>query len=346
VSQAAAAGADRPPAWKIAAGFAVIYVVWGSTYLAIRIAVETLPPFTLAGLRWLTAGAILFTFETIRGRPRVTASQWLAAGIVGTLMLLGGNGLVCWAEQWVPSGLTALIIGTVPLWLILLDWAFFGGERPGGAIVLGLLLGSAGILILIGPSRLETGRIHLPGAIALLIACASWAFGSLYSRRANLPRSTRLASAVEMIAAGGVLLVLALAAGEWPRVRLDAISTRSLAALLYLLVAGSILALTTYLWLLRVSSPARVATYAYVNPVIAILLGTWLADEPFTLRIAVAAGVILTAVMVITRYGPRPRAPAHGGTQERPQGVTLPGVPKPVCAGSNCPPPPPGDAGV
>ena len=302
--------APRPPTWKIIAGFGVVYVVWGSTYLAIRVGVETLPPFTMAGMRWLVAGLILFAFASLRGRPRVTAAQWRATALVGGLMLLGGNGLVCWAEQWVASGLAALLVGTVPLWFVFLDWTCFRGERPRRITLLGLLLGNAGVLILVGPHRLGGQPIHIPGAVALLIACVSWALGSLYSRRANLPQPTWLASATQMIAGGVILLAVALAAGEFPRVRPHAVSWRSLAALAYLVVAGSILALTTYLWLLQVSTPARIATYAYVNPVIAILLGCWLLGEPFTPRVALAMAVIVTAVVIIAQYGRRPHPPA------------------------------------
>ena len=309
----------RPPTWKVIAGFGVVYVVWGSTYFAIRIGVETLPPFTLAGVRWLVAGLILFVFPIVRSRPRVTAAQWRAAALVGGLMLLGGNGLVCWAEQWVASGLAALLVGTVPLWLVFLDWICFRGERPGRATLVGLLLGSAGVLILVGPHSLGGQPIHIPGAIALVIACACWALGSLYSRRVDVPSPMWLASATQMIAGGVILLGVALATGEFPRVHVHAVSWRSLAALIYLILAGSIITLTTYLWLLKVSTPARLATYAYVNPLIAILLGCWLLGEPFTPRVALAAAVILTAVVVITQYRRRPRqsAPAAASVLSR-----------------------------
>ena len=291
---------------KIMAGLAVIYVVWGSTYFAIRIAIETLPPMTMAGLRWLIAGLPLYVLLRLRGEPiRPPRRQWLAAGVIGSLMLLGGNGLVCWAEQTVASGLAALIVGTVPLWIVLLEWLVFRGTRPTGRMLGGLILGLAGILILVGPRRLGGQPIHLPGGIALLLACAFWALGSLYSRRADLPRSTWLATAMEMILGGAVLLIVGLAVGEAGKLDLAAISLRSVLALGYLVVFGSVVALTTYLWLLQVCLPARVATYAYVNPVIAILLGTLFANEPLSPRVAVAAAVIVAAVVVITRSSAR-----------------------------------------
>jgi drug/metabolite transporter (DMT)-like permease len=296
-----------PSRLKIVAAFAAVYVVWGSTYLAIRIGVETLPPFSMAGVRFLIAGLMMYAFVRPRVTERPTARNWLATGIVGCLMLLGGNGLVCWAEQTVASGLAALLVATVPIWMVVLDWLIYRGPRPSRAIVLGLVVGLAGIYVLIGPEDLGGERLNVLGGVALLLACVFWALGSLHSRRAALPHSSWLATAMEMIVGGVALLVVGALTGETGHISLQAISLRSVLALAYLIVFGSMVGLTSYKWLLHVCAPARVATYAYVNPVIAILLGA-LVGEPLTPRVALAAAVIVAAVVIITRYSaPSPR---------------------------------------
>ena len=300
-------GLAAPSRFKIAAAFASVYVIWGSTYLAIRIGVETLPPFSMAGVRFLIAGLMMYTFVRPREAQRPTVRNWLATGIVGCLMLLGGNGLVCWAEQTVASGLAALLVATVPIWIVVLDWLIYHGPKPSRAIVLGLVIGLAGIYVLIGPENLGGERLNIMGGVALLLACVFWALGSLHSRRAALPRSSWLATAMEMIVGGVALLVVGALTGETGHINIQAISLRSVLALAYLIVFGSMVGLTSYKWLLHVCAPARVATYAYVNPVIAILLGTAF-GEPLTLRVALAAAVIVAAVVIITRYSaPAPR---------------------------------------
>ncbi|RJP33467.1 MAG: drug/metabolite exporter YedA [Phycisphaerales bacterium] len=309
--------------------FATVYVVWGSTYLAIRFAIETIPPFLMAGLRMLSAGAVLYGACRLRDRARPTWRHWRSASVVGCLMLVGGNGLVTWAEQHVASGLAALMIATVPLWMVLLDWVAFGGLRPTGGIVAGLILGLVGVLILRVPSGVAGEPIHFWGAIALLAACVFWATGSLHSRRAELPKSLFLAAAMEMIAAGVAFFVLATALGEWSRFDLARVSTRSWLSVAYLSLFGSILALSAYTWLLRVTTPARVATYAYVNPVVAILLGATLAHEPMTLRVVAAAGVIIASVVIITMSKARRRpadvrAKTAAPTRDDPSFQTLP----------------------
>ncbi len=306
--RAVAEARPRPSPFKIIAAFATVYVVWGSTYLAIRIAVETLPPLSMAGIRFLIAGGLLFALIPASKRPPLTRGNWIAAGIVGCLMLLGGNGLVCWAEQSVASGIAALLVATVPIWLVVLDWLVFRGPRPARNMILGLVVGLVGIYVLVGPENIGGARLHISGALALLLACLFWALGSLYSRHGNLAHSSRIATAMEMIVGGSALLVVGGVLGEWPRLDPRAISVRSALGLAYLIVFGSILGLTSYKWLLKVSTPARVSTYAYVNPVIAILLGAALAHEPLTPRLAVATAVIVAAVVAITRSSARPRA--------------------------------------
>lgn len=304
----------------IIAAFATVYLVWGSTYLAIRFAIETLPPFLMAGVRFLVAGSLFYALIRKRQPERLSAANWLSAVVVGGLMLFGGNGLVSRAEQTVPSGLAALMIATVPLWMVLLDWAFFGGQRPRATTVLGLLVGLAGVALLIGPAELSHERVNPFGAVALLAACVFWTIGSLYSRRANLPRSTHLSVAMQMLGGGAVLVVVGTLAGEWPRVDLSAVSAKSLLSLGYLIVFGSILALSAYTWLLRTCSAAHVATYAYVNPMIAVFLGYVFASEPLTPRTLAAAALIICAVglMTLTRQPAPSKRPYAAKEQPEP----------------------------
>lgn len=291
---------SSPPLLLVAAAFTVVYLVWGSTYLAIRFAIETMPPFLMAGARYFSAGVLLFVVTRLRHSGPIEAAHWRAAAIVGTLMLLGGNGLVCWAEQVVPSGLAALLIATVPLWLVVLDWLRHQGPRPTRRIVVGLMAGLSGVAIPVGPSNLGGERINFFGAAALLMACLFWSLGSLHSRRAKLPASPFVSTAMQMLAGGAALLLVGTLTGEWASVDVGAVSFKSVLALAYLSVFGSILALTAYTWLLRVATAARVGTYAYVNPVVAMFLGYALADEPLSPRILTAAVVILGAVVLIT----------------------------------------------
>ena len=299
------------PPWKKVLAFAAIYLIWGSTYLAIRFAIETLPPFSMAAVRFTVAGTILYVIARPR-TERPTGLHWISAGIVGTLLLGGGNGGVVWAEQWVPSGLTALIIGTVPLWMVLFDWLFGGGRRPGGFLMGGLVWGLGGVGLLMSSTEVGArSREGLLGGLVLLGASVSWAAGSIYARKATLPRSPFLATAMQMIAGGLVLALGAAFAGEGGRLHLTTFSMRSVLALVYLIVFGALIAFTAYIWLLGVSTPARVSTYAYVNPAVAVLLGWLLADERLDIRAAVAVLVILSAVVLVSVKGGevRPKDP-------------------------------------
>ena len=282
--------------------FAIVYVVWGSTYLAILFAIETLPPFLMAGVRFLFAGALLYAWSRfVGGAPRPGGAQWRATGIVGTLLLLGGNGLVVWSEQRIPSGVAALLVGTVPCFMVLLDWLRPGGHKPSGRVVLGLVLGLSGLAWLVGPdSLLGGGRADVIGAVAVVFASFSWAAGSIYSRHAPMPSSPSLSTGMQMLAGGAALLAVSVALGEPAEFTLAAVSLRSLLGFLYLIVFGSILAFSAYIWLLQVSTPARVSTYAYVNPVVAVLLGWAFANEALTPRMLVAAAVIVSGVALIT----------------------------------------------
>ncbi len=286
---------------KIVAAFAAIYVVWGSTYLAIRYAIETMPPFLMAGTRFVIAGAMLYAWAAIRERARPTRRQWVNTAIIGTLLLTVGNGAVSWAEQHVPSGVAALVVAITPLWMVTFEFLRPGGDRPTARIIAGIALGILGLVLLIGPGEVMGGvGVDPRGAVVLLIGSLSWAGGSIYSRSLVLPSSARLSSAMQMLAAGTLLLLIGALAGETSRVSLDAMSLKSVLAVGYLIVFGSIVGLTAYGWLLTVSSAASVSTYAYVNPVVALFLGWALADEPITARTLVAAGVVLAGVALIT----------------------------------------------
>jgi drug/metabolite transporter (DMT)-like permease len=288
---------------KIVAAFAAVYVLWGSTYLAIRFGIETIPPFLMAGTRHLTAGLLLFLWTRLRREPRPDARHWITATFVGGLMLLGGNGLVTWAERRVPSGLAALIVASVPLWMALLD-GIHRRRRPPLPVAAGLLVGLAGLVVLVAPGHFAgNGRVDLLGAGALLVAALCWTTGSLYSRHARLPRSVLTATAMEMIGGGVLLWTVGLAVGEGSRLDLAAVSSRSLLSLGYLVVFGSLVGFSAYVWLLRATTPARVSTYAYVNPIVAVLLGWLFAGEAVTPRITLAAIAIVGSVALIIRWG-------------------------------------------
>jgi drug/metabolite transporter (DMT)-like permease len=290
-----------PSRLNLIAAFAAIYLVWGSTYLAILFAIQTLPPFLMSGVRFLIAGSLLYAWARLHGAARPTHAQWIATGVAGALLLLGGNGLVVWSETRVASGVTALLVGIVPCWMVLIDWLRPRGVRPGAQVVLGLALGLVGLISLIGPdSLLGGGRADYLGVGAVLLACLSWAGGSIYSRHAPMPPAPFLSTAMQMLVGGVALSVLGLGLGEPWRVDPSAFSERSILALLYLVVFGSIVAFSAYVWLLRVSTPARVSTYAYVNPVVAVFLGWLLADEALTVRMLIAAAVIVSGVALIT----------------------------------------------
>jgi drug/metabolite transporter (DMT)-like permease len=290
----------RPSRARILSAFAAIYVIWGSTYLAIAIAIQTAPPFLMAGVRFLIAGLLLYAWMRLRGAPRPTLPNWRAAAVVGGLLLLGGNGAVVWAEQRVPSGIAALLVATLPVWLVLLDWARPQGQRPNGLVLGGLALGLVGVGVLVGPATLAGGaRIDVIGALVLMFGSICWAAGSLYSRQAPLPKSSPLGMAMQMLAGGGLLVAAGTVAGEWSALDLGAISAASTGAILYLIVFGSLIGFTAYMWLLRVAPPARVATYAYVNPVVAVLLGWAVLGEAISARTMLAAAIIVGAVALI-----------------------------------------------
>ncbi len=292
---------NSPSRTALLLGFLAIYVIWGSTYLGIRLAVETMPPFLMAGGRFLVAGPVLFLALKLRGAAWPTRAQWRDHAIVGTFLLLGGNAVVAWAEQTVPSGLTTLILGASPMMMVLMEWLRPGGTKPTGALWLGLIVGLGGLFILLGPGALPAGtQPPTLSVVALLFASASWWGGSLFSKHAKSGAAPMMSAALQMICGGVMITLTGLLAGESARLHFAAISARSWIAWGYLVVAGSLLAFPFYVWLLRHSTPARVSTYAYVNPVVAVVLGWAVLREPLTPRIALAASVIVGAVAIIT----------------------------------------------
>jgi drug/metabolite transporter (DMT)-like permease len=293
--------------------FTAIYLIWGSTYLGIRVAVGTMPPFLMAAARFLIAGSLLFTFLKLRGAPWPTAHQWRANAVIGIFLLLGGNGSVVWAEQFVPSGITALVIGVGPLFIVLTEWAWPGGLRPTGITMAALLLGFAGVTWLAAPWENGAGAgIHLGGVGAILLGCFSWGIGSIYTRHAQHGADPFLASSLQMLGGGAALAVAALAHGDLSHFDAGAVAPRAWAAFAYLIGAGSLIGFSTFVWLMKHSTPARVATYAYVNPIVAVFLGWLILNEPITPRTVVASIIIVAAVAIITTEKTRAAKPRTG----------------------------------
>jgi drug/metabolite transporter (DMT)-like permease len=289
-----------PPALVLAA-FAAIYLIWGSTYLGIRIAIETMPPFMMGGGRFLLAGGALYAWLRWKGAATPSWEHWQNASLVGALLLGVGNGGVNWAEEKVPSGIVALMIAITPLWFALLDWLRPGGGRPHRQTLLGILIGFAGMILLVGPqvigSQPGIDPVRIGGVLAASIA---WASGSLYARYTPKPESALMGVALQMLAGGAILCVAGVALGESDRFSVNLVSARSAWAFLYLTVVGSLVGFTAYSWLLKVSTPSRISTYAYVNPVIAVFLGWAIAGESLTPRMLAAAAIIVLGVIIIT----------------------------------------------
>lgn len=315
---------QRPPRpGLVIAAFAAVYLIWGSTYLGIRFAIETIPPFLMGGGRFLVAGLILLSWLRCRGAIWPARFHWFNAGIVGMLLLGVGNGGVNWAEQKVPSSLTALLIAVAPLWFALLDWLRPGGRRPHFQTAFGIGVGFAGMVMLVGSREaLRANAIDPAGASALMLASFAWAGGSLYARYTPKPDPPLMGAALQMIVGGGMLLGLGVVCGEGANLDWTKISARSAAAFFYLTIVGSLIGFTAYGWLLKVSTPARVSTYAYVNPVIAVFLGWAIAGETLTARILWAAAVIVLGVVIITtRRTAPPKPPGVGGREASDQGL-------------------------
>jgi drug/metabolite transporter (DMT)-like permease len=288
---------------RIIAAFAAVYVLWGSTYLGIKFAIETLPPFLTMGVRFFLAGALMYAWARVSGSPRPSGREWGGGAVTGALLFLCGTGAVIWAERVIPSGVAALIVATEPMSFVLIE-AVRRRRVPRGAVFAGLALGLAGLAILVGPGSLLGGQSFEPAASAVLVAGTfCWAAGSLFSRGSRMPRSPIMATAVTLLWGGFFLAVLGLSSGELARFDASAVSTKSVLAVIYLFVFGSIIGFSAYLWLLRVTTASRVSTYAYVNPIVAVFLGWALADEGLTPRVFLAAAVIVGAVALIIRHG-------------------------------------------
>lgn len=286
---------------KIWIALIALYIVWGSTYLGIKVAIETIPPFFHAAIRFFISGLILVAWQRGVGSEMPTRKQWIATAIIGNLLLLGGNGLVSWAEQFIPSGVAALIIASVPMFLVILEAVRPGGIKPTWQAIVGLLIGFVGIFILVGPAEISGSESKLDpfGVAALLSACVLWALGSTYSKSADLPKSSLMTTGAEMLMGSIGLLIVSLLTGELSGWNPAEVSSRSLIGLIYLITIGSIVGFGSYIWLLQNAPISLVATYAYVNPIVAVILGYFFGSEALEPRIWLASAIIIGAVIFI-----------------------------------------------
>jgi drug/metabolite transporter (DMT)-like permease len=323
--------ADRRAVWV---GLLILYVVWGSTYLGIAIAVDTIPPFLMASTRFILAGLALMGWSVVRGGRSFVAPtrrEWRDSAIVGALLLGGGMGMVAWGEQTIPSGIAAVLIAMMPVWVAIFGRAFLGERLPALAGI-GIVVGFVGVAILVGPTALGTaGALEPAGLAAIILSPMAWATGSLFaSHRATLPRQPLVATGAQMLTGGIVLAAMGTLTGELGRFDIAAISAESLWALGYLTVIGSLLAFTVFGWMLRVAPLPLVATYAYVNPVVAVILGALILHEPIDLRTLVAGAVIVGAVALIVTSRGRMAAPRARDEIRIPRGPSAPpGEPAP-----------------
>ncbi|MFN8381300.1 MAG: EamA family transporter [Anaerolineales bacterium] len=307
---------------KVWLALLALYVVWGSTYLGIKVAIETIPPFFHAAVRFLISGIILVVWQYSAGHSLPTRKQWISAAIIGTLLLLGGNGLVSWAEQFIPSGIAALIIGSMPMFLVVAEALRPNGVKPTWRAIVGLLIGFVGIFILVGPAEISgsTTKLNPFGLLALLGACVTWASGSVYSKTADLPKSSLMNTGAQMLMGSVSLLIVSLLTGELHGWDITAVSMRSIYGLSYLILIGSLVGFASYGWLLQNAPISLVATYAYVNPIVAVFLGNWIGNEPLEPRIWIAAAIIIGSVIFINSRGkPQIKREASEGVVESKQ---------------------------
>jgi drug/metabolite transporter (DMT)-like permease len=292
--------AERPSPWKILLAFGIIYFVWGSTYLAIRVGVREVPPFLLAGVRFLVSGVVLYGWMRLNGAPAPTRRQWAGATVLGAMMFLVDYGCLFWAEQRVPSGIAAIVLATIPAFITLLEIIFLRTQRLTLRLALALLLGLCGVAVLTLPSfSLGEVPINRAGALALLVASFTWAIATILTRRLPLPDSKPTSAAAQMMTGGIQLLVLAALSGEFVGFRWQAVSWNAWFSLIYLIVAGSIVGFTAYVWLLHYESPTKVGTYAYVNPMVAVAVGYFFGGEAIGRRMLLGALLILISVITI-----------------------------------------------
>jgi drug/metabolite transporter (DMT)-like permease len=308
VSLAAPRATTAPPGMVLLA-FAGVYILWGSTFFFIRIGIETIPPFVMAAMRHTVIGLVFFPLFRRITREKPTPAQWRTCIITGLLLLMCSNGGLSWAETRVPSGVAALVVATISLWMVLFDWLRPGGARPIPRVLIGFLSGFAGIVLLVGPARLGgSERINPIGTGVLILGSLTWAAGSIYSRHHPIPHSPLLGVAMQSLAGAAGLWLVSLATGEWRAFHPASVTPRSWFAVLYLIVFGSALGFSAYIYILRHSTASRVATYAFVNPVIALFLGTFLGGEPLTARTLIASGTILAAVLLVITAPHKPAA--------------------------------------
>lgn len=284
---------------RLVLAFGAVYLIWGSTYLGIAFAIQSIPPFLMASVRFLVAGGVLYAWARLQGGARPRRVQWGWAFLLGALFFLISNGTVAWVEQRLPSGLTALIVAMVSVWTALLEWFRPGGARPTGVVLAGILLGFLGVGLLVLPGGGGGGTEDPTGVLLLIASTFAWALGSVLSRTADLPASAALVSGMEMLAGGAWLLLASLLAGDWARFVPAAVTVKSAVSLLYLVVFGSLVTFTAFAWLLKVSTPNKVATAGYVNPMVAVFLGWAFGGEALTLRALVASLVIVGSVVLI-----------------------------------------------
>jgi drug/metabolite transporter (DMT)-like permease len=291
----------RQHRWQTLLAFAIIYFVWGSTFLAIRVGVREVAPFLLAAMRFVAAGIVLYIWMRARGTPAPTRREWVSASLLAVLIFVGDYGLVFWAEQRVPSGITAVMMATIPVFMALAEILFLRTQRLTLRLGFALLVGIGGVAVLVCRSAgFGEGPIDTSGAIALVVAAMSWSLGSVLTRKLPLPASKPMSSAAQMLAGGFLLTLTAAMLGEFPGFHVQAVSLGAWLALFYLIVAGSIIAFTAYVWLIHHESPTKVGTYAYVNPVVAVFLGHFLGGEGLGARTVVGTALVLVSVIVIT----------------------------------------------
>ncbi|MEP7013035.1 MAG: EamA family transporter [Acidobacteriota bacterium] len=307
--------ADRRYRLLLILSLAALYTIWGSTYLAIRFAIETLPPFTMAGVRFMTAGAILYLISQLRGEGKPEPRHWAGAALVGTLLLVGGNGGVVWAETRLDSSLAALLLTTQPFWLVLMAWMMKGGTPPSARTVGGMALGFLGVCLLIAPGGGGGMHVDLLGALVVTLSAISWAGGSVLSLKVPLPSAPILSTSLQMLTGGAGLSLIAVATGEPAHIDPSKISLHSLLALAYLIVFGAIVAYTAFVWLVQNAPPALASTYSYVNPLVAVFLGWALGGEAVSSRIVLAALVIVAGVVVVTLAARKKAAPKQAGAE-------------------------------
>ena len=291
----------RPPAWQILLAFGIIYFVWGSTFLAIRVGVREVPPFLLAGIRFSLAGLVLYGWMRAKSTIRPTRTEWISASVVALLIFVCDYGLLFWAEQRVPSGVAAVMMATIPVFMALSEIVFLGTQRFTVRLVFALLVGIAGVGVLVSRSlSLNESPINTSGAIALLIAAVSWSFAAVLMRKLPLPASKPMSSDAQMLTGGALLFLVSGALGEFRGFHIQSVTLGAWFALAYLIVAGSIVGFTAYVWLLHHESPTKVGTYAYVNPVVAVAVGYFLGGEAVGSRTLLGTLLVLVSVIVIT----------------------------------------------